>query len=101
MSHYNGTAYAYPASDNRVRVQIEANNVRAEVYISADSAAELRNVLGGIVTGKDANTLFRVAFDCGHMATIWKYEFGDGSAWCQACGEFQCYEADAVAQVPA
>ena len=34
----------------------------------------------------------RVEFECGHVAFIWPDEYGDGSAWCQACGAFQCYD---------
>lgn len=34
---------------------------------------------------------FHVLFECGHKAHIWEDEHGDGSAWCQACGDFKCY----------
>lgn len=34
----------------------------------------------------------RVVFECGHVAYIWPEEYGDGSAWCQACGDFKCYD---------
>jgi len=31
-------------------------------------------------------------FDCGHEdAGVPRYAYGDGSAWCEACGEFQVY----------
>lgn len=32
-----------------------------------------------------------VVFDCGHWATLLREEYGDGSAWCIPCDEFQTY----------
>jgi hypothetical protein len=37
-------------------------------------------------------TSYRVEFEpCGHKAWILAEEYGDGSAWCQQCDEFQTY----------
>lgn len=32
-----------------------------------------------------------VQFDCGHRSHVPRDEYGDGSAWCRACGELQLY----------
>lgn len=34
----------------------------------------------------------RVQFECGHRAEIAREEYGDGSAWCIACDDFQVYK---------
>ena len=39
-----------------------------------------------------AMAVWRVTFECGHVALILDEEHGDGSAWCQLCGAFKCYE---------
>ncbi len=36
--------------------------------------------------------VWKVLFECSHVAYILDEEHGDGSAWCQQCGEFQTYE---------
>ena len=33
-----------------------------------------------------------VQFDCGHQNHVGRDEYGNGSAWCNACGSFQVYE---------
>lgn len=44
--------------------------------------------------GKEATprTSYRVHFECGHEAWILAEEYGDGSAWCQRCDDFKCYD---------
>lgn len=44
----------------------------------------------------DQHAVCRVSFECGHIAHIFGEEYGDGSAWCQTCGEFQVYDRCAV-----
>ena len=34
-----------------------------------------------------------VVFECKHRAVLLDEEHGDGSAWCQQCGAFRCYDA--------
>lgn len=41
-------------------------------------------------TPKPADPVW-VKFDCGHSNAIGRDEYGDGSAWCNACGEFKVY----------
>lgn len=48
-SPYNGEAHVSAHGDKRVRVEIEANNVRAEVYIDKPNAAEIRDTLDQIL----------------------------------------------------
>lgn len=38
-----------------------------------------------------ADVTVTVQFDCGHRNQIGRGEYGDGSAWCLSCKEFQVY----------
>lgn len=40
----------------------------------------------------EAHATHEVMFECAHAAVLLDEEYGDGSAWCQRCGEIKVYE---------